>query len=434
MKKMLLFIKKNYFIVLFLSFVFFMSANYVCGMALKVMNGFSEDNEKTKIEYIEGFSDIKAEAEAFSNKTASNSKASAIDKIKSKWYTVTNSISSQDDIFVLHGTFLNINAAFCRSIGIDYIPGTTFIKTSEDSLTYLVDEQDVFNDKANCDVRLNYLNSFAKILKSEGIDVIYVNVPDKSYALLNEIPIGLRPDTLFNINDYVAQELKKYNIPCVDILIKESVGSSELFYKTDHHWKTEYGVYSAGIIAEYLNSAYNYNIDTSVYKKENYSSVKYEDALLGSIGTNSTGAFVDAEDLEILYPKNDGNYSFSIPSKNIALEGGFDIFINKEKLDNKSDWPFNAYAVYIYANSAYVRIENKEINDDHKILIIKDSFANIIVPHLAQTVGTVDVIDIRESQADYFSDSVIELIRENQYDNVIFIASKPFSMNLLFVK
>jgi len=436
MKKVILFSKKYGFSVLFLIFIFFMFANYLLGIGSAVLHEFSGPSDETgkKTEYIDGWAAIQAEVNALhaDDEKKAVDEPSLVKNFENTWHALTSSISSLPS-FVLEDSFLKLNASFCRAIGMGYIPGTTFVKLDQGMLTYVEDDASLAEAQKNIEKRLCYLNEFAEIVKQEGIDVTYINVPNKSYALMQQCPIGLRPDTLTNPNRYVAQKLAEYGIPCVNVWIEDGV-DRELFYKTDHHWKIACGISAAKAVSDYLNQAYAYNIDTGIYDDENYEVVVYEDVLLGSIGTNSTGAFVSAEDMEVYYPKTDMHYRFAIPSKNIDLEGGFDIFINKQKLDDKGQWPFNAYAAYIYANSAYVSIQNESIEDDHRVLIIKDSFANVVVPYLAQSIGHVDVLDIRDSQADYYSDSVIELIKENQYDNIFFIASEPFDMHLLFVK
>ena len=107
--------------------------------------------------------------------------------------------------------------------------------------------------------------------------------------------------------------------------------------------------------------------------------------------------------------------------------------LNKE-LDNTTCWPFNAYASFIYANSAFINIQNESINDNHNILIIKDSFANAVIPYMSQTIGNIDVVDVRSSQEDYYQDSVLKLIDDNNYDMVIFICSSPSEFNRLFLE
>ena len=429
MKKSFNFIKKHVFMFLFLAFLLLMFANYVfiiVSNGTEVLTSYKIGTNK-RIEYIDKYYELSA-------KTKNQGASSLLKEFESKWRELTN-LATTVSSFVVSDAFLNGNALFCRSIGMKYIPGTTFVKLDGGMLTYIVNDDNIIQKKQSIDKELRYLNAFSELLKQQGIDITYFNAPNKKYALMSSCPVGLRPNEYFDLNEYVHNQLDtSYGIPCVDIMMDENADTKDFFYTTDHHWKTEHGIYAAKKISTYLNEAYNYGIDTTIYDKENYHQVVCEGALLGSIGTNSTKSFTDAENMTIYYPIEDSNYTFLIPSKSINMKGGFDIFINHTKLNDKSQWPFNAYASYIYANSAYVSIKNTQIQDKHRVLVIKDSFANVVVPYLAQSIGQIDVLDIRDDQSDYFSDSVLKLIRENQYDNILFIANEPFDMKLLFVK
>ncbi len=428
MKNLFCFVKKYIFVILFLAFIFFMFGNYVFSVVstgIEKLSSYNTDANQ-KIEYVDKYYELSAKSE-------SKESLSLLKSLESKWHRLTNAATSSST-FMSSDVFLNGNALFCRSIGMKYIPGTTFTKLEDGTLTYIVNDDNVVQKKKSIDEKLKYLNAFSELLKQEGVSIAYFNAPNKDYTLAASCPVGLRPKELFNLNQYVNNKLGAYGIPCVDIMVGDNISDNDLFYKTDHHWKTEYGIYAAKQICEYFNETHNYNIDTSIYDKENYRQVVYKDVLLGSIGTNSTKSFVKAEDMIIYYPVNDSKYTFSIPSKKIDEQGDFDIFINKTKLSDKSQWPFNAYATYIYANSSYVSIENTNIDDKHRVLVIKDSFANVVVPYLAQSIGRIDVLDIRDSQTEYFNDSVLKLIKENQYDDIIFIANEPFDMKYLFVK
>ena len=429
MKKSFNFIKKHVFMFLFLAFLLLMFANYVfiiVSNGTEVLTSYKIGTNK-RIEYIDKYYELSA-------KTKNQGASSLLKEFESKWRELTN-LATTVSSFVVSDAFLNGNALFCRSIGMKYIPGTTFVKLDGGMLTYIVNDDNIIQKKQSIDKELRYLNAFSELLKQQGIDITYFNAPNKKYALMSSCPVGLRPNEYFDLNEYVHNQLDtSYGIPCVDIMMDENADTKDFFYTTDHHWKTEHGIYAAKKISTYLNEAYNYGIDTTIYDKENYHQVVCEGVLLGSIGTNSTKSFTDAENMTIYYPIEDSNYTFLIPSKSINMKGGFDIFINHTKLNDKSQWPFNAYASYIYANSAYVSIKNTQIQDKHRVLVIKDSFANVVVPYLAQSIGQIDVLDIRDDQSDYFSDSVLKLIRENQYDNILFIANEPFDMKLLFVK
>ncbi|MEG1383396.1 MAG: DHHW family protein [Erysipelotrichaceae bacterium] len=89
------------------------------------------------------------------------------------------------------------------------------------------------------------------------------------------------------------------------------------------------------------------------------------------------------------------------------------------------------YTYYLNGSQARVHIDcgnNKQSN----LLIIRDSFANIMLPYLVRDYQSIDVIDLRYDHA-----SMSELIEQNQIDQVLFLYStKNFvsDKNLVFLK
>lgn len=426
-------IRKNLITVIFLVFIFGMSADYCLSVVSTLINT-NETSEKT--EYKEEFFELKEQLTSSNSTTIRiNKETSLANEVLDFYKEKTNSLSNFNNL-VLKDFFLNLNAGMCRKMGMSYIPGTTFLKHTDGSLISI--DKNYIVDKEKLKLHVSFLSNFKQKLDKKGIDSVYVNCPNKELIMGNKLPLGFTNHSKFDENKYMKEILLENGIKLLDLsgqMIENDEDKLNLFYKTDHHWKTEYGIKSAEYISEYLNSVHNYEIDTAIFDMANYDVEVYEKCLLGSTGINSTEAFVEPEDFNIYIPKSKNDFSFEIPSKNIDLEGEFDIFINKEKLYNKEMWPFNAYASYIYANSAYLKIENKTIKDEHKILIIKDSFANVIVPYLAQVIKRVDVIDMRKSQTDHFNGDIMSLIEKNNYDTVLFIYNEfSYEYDRLFLK
>lgn len=435
MKIFFSFLKKYYLSLVFVIFILLMGVNYIYGVADTTADKYDSyyNKQKPSPQYLEDYIPL-LEEEGIAL-TATNSGAhSTSQRLKKSVSLTLETMQSDIDFFLVKDSMLKLNAFSCKTAGMNHIPGTTYFKTSDGMLSYLPAVEDAKN---TTDRNLNLLKAFTDAINKKGINTLYVACPNKDYILGTETPIGLSEDSDTDMTAYTINGLKDAGINHLDlwsVMEPDGITPAELYYKTDHHWKSEYGIYAAEKIADRLNADFGYNIDTNIYESDNYHTDVYPDSLLGSIGINSTEAFTSAEDFSVHLPKEMGSYSFSIPSKNVDLKGDFNVFINNEKLDNKEYWPFNAYASYIYANSAYVSVKNHNIDDNHKVLVIKDSYANIIVPYLAQTVESIDVIDIRTSQDDHFSDSVFELIETNNYDTILFINSSPSEFEALFLK
>ncbi|MBQ4517829.1 MAG: hypothetical protein II997_04485 [Clostridia bacterium] len=426
-------IRKNLITVIFLVFIFGMSADYCLNVVSALINT-NKISEKT--EYKEEFFELKEQLTSNNSVTTrKNKETSLVDELLDFYKEKTNSLSNFNNL-VLKDFFLNLNAGLCRNMGISYIPGTTFLKHTDGSLISV--DKNYIVDKEKLRLHVGFLNNFKQELDKKGIGSVYVNCPNKELLMGNKLPLGFINHSKYDENKYMKEILAENDIKLLDLsekMIENDEDVMKLFYKTDHHWKTEHGVKAAKYISEYLNYKHNYGIDTGIFDMANYDVEVYEKCLLGSTGINATEAFVEAENFDTYIPKSKNEFSFEIPSKNVDLEGEFDIFINEEKLDNKKTWPFNAYASYIYANSAYLKIENKTIKDEHKVLIIKDSFANVIVPYLAQVIKRVDVIDMRKSQTDHFNGDIMSLVEKNNYDTVLFIYNDfSYEYDRLFLK
>ena len=72
------------------------------------------------------------------------------------------------------------------------------------------------------------------------------------------------------------------------------------------------------------------------------------------------------------------------------------------------------YAVYFGGNYGEVDIKVKNPDNDRTLLIVKDSFANSMVPFLMKDYAQIRMIDLR-----YFKKSVKKYLEENPADEVL---------------
>ena len=74
------------------------------------------------------------------------------------------------------------------------------------------------------------------------------------------------------------------------------------------------------------------------------------------------------------------------------------------------------YAIFLDNNHSLIKIVNNDINDNTNILIIKDSYANSMIPFLVNHYNNIYVIDPR-----YYKKSISKYINENNIDNVLIL-------------
>ena len=80
------------------------------------------------------------------------------------------------------------------------------------------------------------------------------------------------------------------------------------------------------------------------------------------------------------------------------------------------------YASFFGGNFAQMKITAKNSVSDEKILVLKDSYANSLIPFLADRFAEVYVIDLR-----YFHfEKVSDIIAENEIDRVLMVYNVDF--------
>jgi hypothetical protein len=227
--------------------------------------------------------------------------------------------------------------------------------------------------------------------------------------------------------DELLYALSLKQIPFIDLrqnIQEENLDHRSLFYRTDHHWKTEAGPWAAKIIAEYLNTHRGFAIDLSVFDPERYQYDVLNNWHLGILGKKVTLVQAKADDFTFIYPKFDTDFSLKIPDKNIDTRGNFDIFIERAMLDTRNYYLLDAYGSYLYGNRPVISIRNNKLSDGRKVLLIKDSFANVVAPFLIMGMENLDMVDLR-----IFDGSIKTYIEKNRPDTVIVLYNQAVVKN-----
>ncbi|MDR1399537.1 MAG: hypothetical protein LBJ41_06430 [Treponema sp.] len=266
-------------------------------------------------------------------------------------------------------------------------------------------------DAGPCADGLADLHNFLSAL---NIDLLYVQSPHKI----------CKDDTISGINDFsntnvdaLLSVLSTRHIPYLDVretLHQENLDHHSLFYKTDHHWKAETGLWASGVIAKYLNAHNGFSIDTALFSPDRYRYEVYEKWFLGSVGRKVTLINAEPEDCTFIYPKEETDLSFQILSRNIDTRGAFDVIYDYRQVEMKDYYTHVPYSAYTYADNALITMQNHKRFDGKRVLFIKDSFVNVVAPFFALGVEYVDVLDLRQ-----FNGSVKNYIEQTKPDTVI---------------
>lgn len=255
-------------------------------------------------------------------------------------------------------------------------------------------------------------------------ELLYVQLPFK-VGSNSQLPPGIRSYANSNCSR-LLKALKKEGIETLDVrscILEEGLDWETLFYKTDHHWRPQTALWTAGRICEYLEEEHGYSFEPSLYSMDNMKVETFPDLFLGSLGRRTGSLYAGTDDFELVTPAYPTDFDFiSYPGDEVIhREGDFrEALIDDGNL--RKDWyNINNYAAYTGDSTKTTTTINRgEPLNDRKILLVRDSYSCALQPFLSLSQKQITTIDLR-----YFRDeSVIDHINANAYDLVI-IAYTP---------
>ena len=342
---------------------------------------------------------------------------SVIDKYKNTVISIEGNINYYTSSLLFgRMKFVELNALFNKMIGMNIVSGTDSVVVMKNG--YLTFE----SYPVNTTYAQESTAYFSQWLKNKGINFLYVQCPSKENPLDNQLPYGIKDN--YNINaDNLLDSLSERNVPYVDL--RKNLNSDfedyySRFFKTDHHWTPETGVWAAGQIAEELNTRYNYGINTTIGNLSNYNVEVFEKYCLGSQGKKATLRYANPEDISLIYPKDeDTNFTVRY-NKESPQNGSFeDILLRRSVFDKIDYYNISTYSAYLNGNHSTISIHNNKVNNGKKMVYIMDSFSASVIPYLATDIEDMLVLDLRS-----FNGSVTKAIEEFNPDTVI-VAYNP---------
>jgi len=260
---------------------------------------------------------------------------------------------------------------------------------------YLFDSQTEYI-KENNKEKLKAIDYFCN--KNKSAKQLFVLSPNSSYIYKELLPYKAQlPDQSKQINKVFSslksESLIKLN--ATDILLKAKEDGTQLFYKTDHHWTTR-AAYS--VFEDILKKWKTEPIKYSFYPI----TADFEGTLSGKAGVSGT-----KDVIEICVPeKAEGTYTVNYESKQVKTASLFD----ESKLNQK-----NKYEVFIGGNFDKIIIDTITQNKK-SLLIIKDSYANCMIPMLTPYFSKIVIVDPR-----YLTDSIDAIMEETDFTHILFL-------------
>lgn len=263
-------------------------------------------------------------------------------------------------------------------------------------------------DKKIVNRNINALEQFVK-KASETADVKVMMVPTKTYTLDAYLPAFAET---YDENIFYSRLEKKLPdnviVPVYDILHEHS--EEYIFYKTDHHWTTPGAWYG------YLSYLQSCGKDTKAAEPKK----KWRKVSENFLGTtySKVNMYSQKDEINIYEPENEMEIVYNLGEK---TENTF----YQTKFLKKKD----KYSVFFGGNQAVLEISGGKKNKE-TLLAIKDSFANCMIPFLAEDYEKVVVADMR-----HLNVGMSMLLRKYQpadvlvlYNTIQFMQDKEFAI------
>ena len=254
----------------------------------------------------------------------------------------------------------------------------------------------------------NYLKNLSQaaqltdICEEQGISAYTMLVPTAAYVYADSLPDNA---LTFDEDEAFRQAKESLGESLVDIrnsLIAAKTGKA-VFFKTDHHW-TGFGAQIGA--SEFLKASGDNSRAEKVKNcgletlSSEFRGTLYSKVLLKIIGTDIIETSADARNADI----------------KVEIEGKeYNSLYFDEYLDKK-----DKYAVYFGGNCAEVNVRTGAAEDGQeakeKLLIIKDSFANSMVPFLLDDFSEITMVDTR-----FYRGDISRLAQD--YDRVLLVYS-----------
>ena len=175
--------------------------------------------------------------------------------------------------------------------------------------------------------------------------------------------------------------------------------SEELYYHTDHHWTTQ-GAYFA-----YMQLAKVLGIDSSSIS---YDKLPVSMSFQGTLSAKSGFRASEKEEMDVFLPRDD-----SVPSSVVNYvdeQKKTASFYDTSKLETR-----DKYAMFFNGNHGKVVITTPT-EENRTLLVIKDSYANSLIPFLAPYYRKIVMVDPR-----YFYDDLEELMQVEEIQEVLYL-------------
>lgn len=241
------------------------------------------------------------------------------------------------------------------------------------------------------------ISDFAETMQEIDIPTYFALVPNSIYINSDKLPENVEVPNQEDIINTVYSNIKNTKNINVTSALKEENKTKPIYFRTDHHMNSD-GAYV--VYREFCNT-----VNIQPVQIENFNKITVTNDFLGTF--DSKAQLVNQTPDEIFVYKNEINTN--IEEAIYDKETTKSIF-NEEFLTGK-----DKYSYFLNGNNSKAIIKTK-VDNNKKLLVIKDSYAHIMSQFLCENYSEVHFLDPRYTNFDYK-----EYVQENGITDILFL-------------
>ncbi len=245
-----------------------------------------------------------------------------------------------------------------------------------------------------------YLSFVRDELAKSQIPLIFVLCPSKVPPGGIGLPTGLEDDDNL-LGDLLVKTLRKAGIDCLDLrerIAAENLDHASLFFRTDHHWTPSAGLWAANEVAAHLHDHYGLGFDPALTAPEHYKTYRVGDSVLGSYGRRVGPWYAGYDSFDALLPNFPTYFVLDVPSIDYHAKGPFTKSLVSGLKKRRAFWYDDPYSCYLAGQKGFARLVNRKGGNGKTLCVVKDSFASVLLPHLAIQYDKLVILDPRKNQ------------------------------------
>lgn len=305
-----------------------------------------------------------------------------------------------EDQFVFRNSWIGVKSTVDKLLGRKEENGVFLSKDG-----YLIEDFKKPEEK-NLEETIKAMNNFNE--KYKGINQYALIAPNAVSVLKDKLPKNVPVEDQRVYIEKLKSSLNS-NIKFIDTYnTLESHKDEYIYYRTDHHWTT-LGAYYA-----FLDAVE----EMGLTPKDNYYDIEtVTDEFYGTLYSKSGFKGISPDSIEVYIPKDENDQVLVNYEEEKKKSGSI---YNSEKLKEK-----DKYEVFLEGNHPLVKI-NTLVNNNKKLLLIKDSYANSFVQFLTPYFNEIVIVDPR-----YYYGDIDKLISEEGITDLLYLynANTFFSDN-----